>query len=245
MLKIPGLVKGTVIKRPSAHVRTPYVADIKLTATGRMILGHTISLGCGGMINAGECVYVAPVSKEHDPDLKCSHRVYLAVTPEGVIVGTDPKIAEDLVEIAINKNLLDTLRDVKSYKREVVIDTSRFDFAGVDKNGRKFIMEVKNVPLAADRVAYFPDGYRRKKSDPVSVRALKHVRELIAIRTKTRTRCIMCYVVQRADVDRFKPADADPEYQEAYADAVAHGVEIVVMIVGWSARGVATFLKLG
>jgi len=84
-------------------------------------------------------------------------------------------------------------------------------------------MEFKNVPLAdyedvtakerakmdfSDRefnskVAYFPDGYRQKNSDPVSPRALKHIRELTLIKRETKTRCIMCYVIQRTDVDRF------------------------------------------
>ena len=59
-------------------------------------------------------------------------------------------------------------------------------------------MEVKNVPLADyedvtakdrkkmcfddrsinSKVAYFPDGYRKKQTDTVSPRALKHINEL-------------------------------------------------------------------
>jgi DNA-binding sugar fermentation-stimulating protein len=49
----------------------------------------------------------------------------------------------------------------------------------------------------------------------VSPRALKHIRELTLIKRESKTRCIMCYVIQRTDVDRFQPSIIDPEYREA------------------------------
>lgn len=183
-----------------------------------------------------------------------------------VIVGVHPKVAEDLVESCLQKNLLSVLPNIRSYRREctITIDDavhSRFDFSGVDESGKTFLMEVKNVPLAdfedvsraelkkllktnpslyaeramGSKVSYFPDGYRKKSSEPVSPRALKHIRELTYIkklgrgidepseegrsdpipngldraidseRGRTRQgfdRCLMCYVIQRTDVNR-------------------------------------------
>jgi DNA-binding sugar fermentation-stimulating protein len=124
-------------------------------------------------------------------------------------------------------------------------------------------MEVKNVPLADyedvtakdrkkmgfddrcvnSKVAYFPDGYRKKSSDPVSPRALKHINELALIKRRTKIRCIMCYVIQRTDVDRFQPSIIDPEYREAFKDAVKSGVEIITMVVQWTREGEAYFIK--
>lgn len=124
-------------------------------------------------------------------------------------------------------------------------------------------MEVKNVPLAdyedvtakerkkmvfSDRefntkVAYFPDGYRKKCTDTVSPRALKHIRELTFIKKNSEIRCIMCYVIQRTDVNRFQPSIIDPEYREAFKEAVAAGVEIITMVVRWNRNGEANFVR--
>ena len=184
------------------------------------------------------------------------------------IIGIHPKLAEKLTETALTKNLLSRLQNVKKYRRETAIYIkdlvdSRFDFTGVDQDGIPFIMEVKNVPLAdyedvssVDRkkmdftgrqfdtkVAYFPDGYRKKSSDPVSPRALKHIRELTLIKKETKTRCIMCYVIQRTDVNRFQPSIIDPEYREAFKTALDAGVEIITMVIRWTKEGEAYFVR--
>ena len=214
-----------------------------------------------------------PIRKNTDTTekLRCEYRVYLSVIREKgqeIIVGIYPKLAEDLTESALKNNLLSRLVNIKRYKRETKIFVpgqinSRFDFTGVDQNGLPFIMEVKNVPLADyedvtakdrkkmgfddrcvnSKVAYFPDGYRKKSSDPVSPRALKHINELALIKRRTKIRCIMCYVIQRTDVDRFQPSIIDPEYREAFKDAVKSGVEIITMVVQWTREGEAYFIK--
>lgn len=204
-------------------------------------------------------------------NLKCSHTVYLSVVKNRdyeQIIGIHPKLAETLTESALNSNLLTKLQNIRRYRRETSIYIkdkidSRFDFTGVDQNGIPFIMEVKNVPLAdyeditakertkmdfSDRdfhskVAYFPDGYRKKTSDPVSPRALKHIRELTLIKKETATRCIMCYVIQRNDVNRFQPSVIDPEYRDAFKKAMETGVEIITLVVSWNRNGEATFIR--
>ena len=50
LLKIDHLIEGTVVKRPSKFIKTPYVADIiPLDSNSGTILGHTASLGCCGL----------------------------------------------------------------------------------------------------------------------------------------------------------------------------------------------------
>lgn len=209
-------------------------------------------------------------------NIKCTHTIYLSVLKEKgneIIIGIHPKLAESLTEAALNKNLLSSLQHIKNYRRETSIYIkdkidSRFDFTGIDQNGIPFIMEVKNVPLAdyeditskerhkqdfSDRsietkVAYFPDGYRKKTTDTVSPRALKHIKELTLIKKEIQnnslnTRCIMCYVIQRTDVNRFQPSIIDPEYREAFREAVEAGVEIITMVVSWNRNGEAYFIR--
>jgi DNA-binding sugar fermentation-stimulating protein len=272
MLKIDGLVDGTIVNRPSKTIKTPYVADILLPTLNTTILGHTASLGCCGLADRGAQILMAPVPKTNKNNkISCEFKVYLSVIRERdaeIVVGIHPKLAENLAESAIKNNLLSRLQNVKGYKRETTICVegkvdSRFDFTGIDGNGVPFIMEVKNVPLADyeditakdrknkcyddrdinSKVAYFPDGYRKKSTDTVSPRALKHIRELTLIKRESKTRCIMCYVIQRTDVDRFQPSIIDPEYRAAVKEAVEAGVEIITLVVQWTKDGEAHFVR--
>jgi DNA-binding sugar fermentation-stimulating protein len=275
LFKIDSLSEGSVVKRPSKFIKSPYVADILKSDSLDTILGHTASLGCCGLADAGATILMAPTSvnksKKDDGKLHCEYRVYLSVLLERgkeTIVGIHPKLAEDLTEAALKANLLSKLQNIKKYRREAAIYVegkvdSRFDFAGIDENDIPFIMEVKNVPLAdyeditakerskkcyddkplGSKVAYFPDGYRKKSADPVSPRALKHIRELTLIKRESKTRCIMCYVIQRTDVDRFQPSIIDPEYRMAVKSAIDAGVEIITLVIKWTKEGEAYFVR--
>ena len=273
MLQIDNLIEGTVIKRPSKYIKTPYVADIIPFNSETSILGHTASLGCCGLADVGATILMAPVpkTKKHDDKLHCEYRVHLSVIKERnneIVVGIHPKLAEELTESAIKNNLLNILQNVQTYKRETTIYVegkvdSRFDFTGIDCNGIPFILEVKNVPLADyeditakdrkgkcyddrsvdSKVAYFPDGYRKKSTEPVSPRALKHIKELTLIKRESKTRCIMCYVIQRTDVSSFQPSIIDSEYREAFFEAMDAGVEIITLVVNWTKEGKAYFVK--
>jgi DNA-binding sugar fermentation-stimulating protein len=275
IMKIDNLVPGTVTKRPSKIIKSPYVADVNINNTE--FLAHTAALGCCGLCDTGASILLAPLnnskkSKNNKEDaVKCVYSAQLSVISEKgneIIVGIHPKLAEQLVENCLIKNYLSILQNCKKYRRETVIFVedkvdSRFDFTGMDKNNIPFIMEVKNVPLADyedlcskdrkkmcyderpydSKVAYFPDGYRKKTTDTVSPRALKHIRELTLIKKESITRCIMCYVIQRTDVDRFQPSIIDPEYRQAFKEAVEAGVEIITLVVKWTRDGEAHFVK--
>ena len=106
-----------------------------------------------------------------------------------------------------------------------------------DYSGRSF----------GSKVAYFPEGYRKKSTDTMSPRALKHVQELTLIRSECTPdkpiRCILCFVIQRDDVERFQPSSLDPEYRAAVQVAKDSGVEIIAMVVKWDKNGCATFVR--
>ena len=158
LLKIDNLIEGSVVKRPSKIIKTPYVADVIPLNQNAEILAHTASLGCCGLADVGATILMAsmPIPKSKNNKQKCQYRIYFSVFTEKnteVIVGIHPKLAEDLTENALKTNCLSKLQNVKSFRRETVIFVedkvdSRFDFSGIDENGIPFIMEVKNVPLA-------------------------------------------------------------------------------------------------
>ena len=183
------------------------------------------------------------------------------------IIGIDPKLAETLFESALKNNNLKTLQNIKKYRREAKLGNSRFDFIGIDNNNKYFVLEVKNVPLADyvdttsserkkmekkglfenvnfnEKIAYFPDGYRKKKGDVVSERALKHINELSEITLSKKIRPIICFVIQRNDVSSFQASNLDPIYKNAFYDALKCGVEVIVLMVSWNSDGEAKFVS--
>lgn len=279
LIKVDNLIEGTIVKRPSKIIKSPYVADILPSSVEnpQEILGHTASLGCCGLADAGAIILMAKINKinkiSKPEQQKCTYRVYLSIfkdkeRKQETIIGMHPKLAEDLVEKSLRGNHLSKLQNIRSFKRETTIYVkdkvdSRFDFSGIDENGIPFIMEVKNVPLADfeditaverkkknysgrtfnSKIAYFPDGYRKKTKDPVSPRALKHIRELTLIKKESKTRCIMCFVIQRTDVESFQPSVIDPEYREAFYKAIETGVEVITLVIKWNKEGEAYFIR--
>jgi len=263
LYQIKNPVEGTVLKRPSVYCKTPYVADVQIE--NEDILGHSPSLGCCGLADKGSAVIL---SKLEGGKTKTSHRLELSIQKEGeytTIVGINPRLGESIAENALKANCISGLQNILSYTRETTILTSRFDFTGIDENGGTFIMEIKNVPLADyidvpkkerkhylhklenmqynEKIAYFPDGYRKKSTDVVSPRALKHVEELEKIAKTSRTRAILCFVVQRSDANCFQPSNIDMTYKKAVQKAWLNGVEIRTIQVEWSLDGSCRFIR--
>jgi len=276
--KLNDLVYVKVSSRPSKVCKTPYVADIELP-DGSIVQAHCASLGCCGLCEKDCYVYASPMKSNcvQSKSKVCSYKIYLARFYEekvindisvnnNQLIGIDPKLAETLVENALTQNYLKTLTHIRTYKREVCLLNSRFDFVGIDNNGKYFVLEVKNVPLADyadvsstdrkkmikhgefahipinEKISYFPDGYRKKKGAVVSERALKHINELAEISHSKIFRPIICFVIQRTDVSSFQASLLDPIYKAAFNDAVAKGVEVIVLVVSWNAQGEASFV---
>jgi sugar fermentation stimulation protein A len=276
--KLNDLILVKIVSRPSKVCKTPYVADIELE-DGTIVQAHCASLGCCGLCEKDCYVYASPMKSNcaQSKSKVCSYKIYLArfyeekvisgrVITNNQLIGIDPKLAETLVENALTQNYLKTLTHIRTYKREVCLLNSRFDFAGIDEHGKYFVLEVKNVPLAdyADvssmerkkmvkngdfanidinkKISYFPDGYRKKKGEVVSERALKHINELAEISHSKIFRPIICFVIQRTDVSSFQASLLDPIYKAAFNDAISQGVEVIVLVVSWNAQGEASFV---
>ena len=266
------LQSARVVKRPSATCKTPYVADVILSEspTQEIIMAHSAALGCGGLCDKEAIVWLKKMEDEKTTNKKprvCGYKILCTQLVENettIMIGTDPKMAELFVHKSILYNHIPMLQNVKLLEREKKFLNSRFDFSGIDENNRNFILEVKNVPLANyentsiksqfdvlctkpsvfDKIGYFPDGYRKKKSEPVSPRALKHIQELETICKTTKTRCILCFVIQRVDVMVFEPSVGDIHYLHALKQAKVNGVEIIAMQVSWYMSGTGKFNRM-
>jgi len=268
LVDLENVYSGEIVKRPSQQCKTPYVADVQLQ-DGSTILGHSPSLGCCGLADKGATVLMTR-SKQNNTNKPtvCSHRIDLAIYKEHereIIIGINPKIGETIAEEALKLNCIDNLQNVKSFTREVKIMNSRFDFAGIDENGIPFVLEIKNVPLADyvdvpkkerkhyiaecenkkfdEKIAYFPDGYRKNSTDVVSPRALKHIQELEEIAKSCKVRAILCFIIQRNDVKQFQTSNVDLIYKDAVYQASLNGVEIKTIQVEWTKQGQCYFVR--
>ena len=247
---------GTVVKRPSKVCKSPYVADILLTETknNTETLAHAPALGCNGLSDKEATVFVSKIPPKKSQSQKqkqvCEYKIELGIQGD-TVVGLNPKLAEEAVKHCLELNLIQPLGVTKSFCREVTLLNSRFDFTGIDENDIPFVLEVKTVPLVYTQndlkgtiVSYFPHGYRKKRGDPVSPRALKHLDDLIYISQNSVTRAIMCYVVQRGDSSIFEPSETDPIYKAKFYEAKRAGVEIFILQLSYTKDGVCSFERL-
>jgi sugar fermentation stimulation protein A len=132
-------------------------------------------------------------------------------------VGINTMHPNRLVSEAVEGGIIPELLGYHSIRREVVTRPgTRLDLCLEGRDGLCFV-EVKNVTLAVDGVAAFPDA--------VSERGTKHLRELIRLRRKGH-RAAVVFVIQRQDCDAFRPADEiDSEYGRWLRRAIKAGVE--------------------
>jgi DNA-binding sugar fermentation-stimulating protein len=276
LVDLKEVCRGEIVNRPSKKCKTPYVADVRIEIGQdqdqdqdevKEILGHSPSLGCCVLADKGAIVLMTKTLGSTKQPV-CSYRIDLAIYKEDdneIIVGINPKMGETIAEEALKQNCIACLQNVKSYTREVKIMNSRFDFAGIDVNGRPFVLEIKNVPLADyvdvpkkdrehclaqlehknfhEKIAYFPDGYRKNSTDVVSPRALKHIQELEEIAITGKVRAILCFIVQRNDVKQFQTSNIDLIYKAAVYKASQNGVEIITIQVEWTTQGKCYFVR--
>ena len=95
-------------------------------------------------------------------------------------------------------------------------ENSRIDLL-LERGEERCYVEVKSTTLARGTLALFPDA--------VTTRGRKHLVELARMVDEGH-RGVILFLVSRADVTRFSPADdIDPEYGRTLREVVAHGVE--------------------
>lgn len=125
-----------------------------------------------------------------------------------------------LVHEAIEANQIPELSNPTSIRREVDYGkNSRIDLL-VQSHEKLCYVEVKNVTLVEEGIAFFPDA--------VTQRGKKHLEELVSM-VKGGNRAIMFYLVQREDAGLFRPAKhIDPVYADTLKWARIQGVEILV-----------------
>ncbi len=244
------LVRATVVKRPSASIKSPYVADIRCDGLNEIMLCHTPGLGCCGLVEAGRAVWVAP-SREGSKTAWTAQVAECNDSEGAYFVGVHPMVGQSVAASYLSNISADAV-----WKSEVSVgdapsgDRARIDYVGTLPSGKKIYVEVKTAMIStecdlprAQRRAVFPEGYRKSKNEPVSPRAIKHARVLAELKGRADTeRCVLLYVVPRDDCGGgllLNPTD--PQYVSAVRDAVTAGVETVGVAFRYDVAGIVTF----
>ena len=137
----------------------------------------------------------------------------------------------------MQSNYIDIFKNAGKIQREVKFgENTRFDFL-INKNNRKFLIEVKNVTLCRKKgLAEFPDA--------VTSRGLKHIKELLKAKSQG-YEVFLLYVVQRNDCNRFEIAeDIDPEYCELLKKAVKKKLNVLCYDCKITSKGIKLNRKI-
>ena len=145
-----------MLRRPSATIRSPYVADVQLDDdASSVVLAHAPALDVGGLCSPGSKVLL----KVRPPGGKTSHSIELVTCtgpesgPTGsALVGAHPRLGEDLAKEVIRRGMLDGV-DGSDVKTQVTLGDSRVDFvvpssSSSSSSSGSHVIEVKNVVCA-------------------------------------------------------------------------------------------------
>jgi sugar fermentation stimulation protein A len=211
------LLPGRLIRRYKR-----FLADVEL-AGGRLVTAHTANTGAMlGCCDPGSRVWL---SVSDNPKRKYAYTwelVEVNADDRPTLVGINTLLANHLVAEAIEQGNILELKHYNNMRKEVRYgeENSRIDLlltSSVDDTVSPCYVEVKNVTLAQDGIGYFPDAK--------SVRAVKHLRELMQMKSLG-ARAIIFFCVPREDVNEVRPAGfIDPTYAEALNTALEGGVE--------------------
>ena len=226
-IKWPRLIQGTLIQRYQR-----FKADVKQRN------GHIVTAHCpnsGSMLGCSEPGRPVYLSRHNHPKRKLKYTWEMIKMPTS-LVGVNTWVPNLLVKESIIRKKIRALRGYEGIRAEVSYgQNSRIDIL-LQKGESRCFVEVKNCTLVEDDVAYFPDA--------VTARGLKHLVELQKEFRKG-SRCVMFYLVQRMDANRFRPADhIDPAYGEELRRAFRNGVEILVYDVFLNLEGISINRRL-
>lgn len=205
------LIEGELIKRYKR-----FLADVRLE-DGTVVTSHTPNTGSmKGCAEPGSRVWLRDSG---NPKRKYPLSWELVQPPGGCIVGINTGLPNRLVSDAIEQGVVTELAGYDEIKPEVKYgeENSRIDLLLTGENNSDCYVEIKNVTLVEERIAYFPDA--------VTARGTKHLRELMAM-VKAGHRAVIFFCVQRGDATDVRPADMiDPEYGKTLRTAIESGVE--------------------
>ena len=210
-----------------------FLADVLLDS-GEHVTAHCPNTGAmTGLADAGARVWL---SYSDNPKRKYALTLELVKTPTGLACIHSAR-ANALVKAGIGAGVIPALSGARDIRSEVRYGAgSRADLL-LDMGAQRVFVEVKAVTLnAGSGLGLFPDT--------VSVRATKHVNELVSI-LDAQTRAALVFCVLHSGIARVAPAAAiDPIYAQALKAGVQSGVEVYAMSTHISPQGIKPSIQV-
>ncbi|MDX1453573.1 MAG: DNA/RNA nuclease SfsA [Oleiphilaceae bacterium] len=214
-MRFEGLQEGRFIRRYKR-----FMVDLELS-DGQVLTVHCPNTGAmTGCLQPGAKAFF---STSENQARKYPHTLEWLEFENGSRACINTQRPNALVEEAIRNGVIDELEGYACIKREQRYgeEGSRVDLLLTrhDNDQPDCYVEVKNVTLCEGDLGLFPDA--------VSIRALKHLRELQWERQRG-ARAVLVFCVNHTAIRRLSPArKVDLDYSELLGVAAESGVEIL------------------
>lgn len=196
-------VKGIFESRPNRFIARVYIDEkietVHVKNTGR----------CKELLIKGADVIL---SVSDNPERKTKYDL-IAVYKKGFgLINIDSQAPNTVAYEWLKK------QDYDFIKPEFVYGDSRIDFY-MEKDGQKYLMEVKGCTLERDGVGFFPDA--------PTERGIKHLRELQKA-VEEGYEAMLCFVIQMDGIKEVRPnTEMQPEFATELEAARCSGVNIL------------------
>ena len=212
------LLEGILVKRYKR-----FFADIEYQ--GQVITAHVPNTGSMKGCNqpGSPCLF----SSNDNPNRKLKYTLEMVQASEAW-VGVNTSHPNHLVKEAYENKVIYDWLQYDQCKPEIKINAeTRLDMLLTQsQTGKKHYIEVKNVTMAENKVAMFPDA--------VTERGQKHLIELMNLIDQGNT-VELAFVIQRQDCESFRAAhEIDPEYAKLLNQAQKKGLIVSPFVVQMS-----------
>lgn len=227
-----GLRWGPLVEARLLRRRKRFLADVEL-ADGTCLTAHTPNTGA--MLGCSEPGRRVWLSRHDAPGRKYAHTLEMIEMPSA-LVGVNTGVPNRLVRSAALAGRIPEFPFPVVATSEVRMGASRLDLRLDGKTSPPVFIEIKNCTLVENGIAFFPDA--------VTARGSRHLEELEQIAVSG-CRAILFVLIQRADAERFSPADhIDPEWGRRLRRALRRGVELLPYRAALNLEGIAVERRL-
>ncbi|MCQ2520348.1 MAG: DNA/RNA nuclease SfsA [Lachnospiraceae bacterium] len=202
-MKYKNIVEATFLDRPNRFIAHVLVDGVKETV-------HVKNTGrCREILLPGSRVIL---EKSDNPERKTKYDLVTALKEPVGWINIDSQAPNKIAHEWLERFEYDYIKPEYTYGK------SRIDFY-MEKDGEKYLMEVKGCTLERDMKGYFPDA--------PTERGVKHIYELMGA-AREGYHAMLVFVIQMDGITEVFPnGDTDPAFEEAFYEAEKNGVEIV------------------
>lgn len=202
-MKYKKVIRAKFIDRPNR-----FIAHVELN--GRIETVHVKNTGrCRELLIPGVNVIL---EESDNPNRKTKYDLVTVWKEKIGWINIDSQAPNKIAREWLNSKGYDYI------KPEYTYGNSRIDFY-MEKDGKKYLMEVKGCTLEIDGVGYFPDA--------PTERGVKHLRELTKA-VDEGYKSMVAFVIQMEGISEVRPnIDTHPEFGVALREAKEAGVEVV------------------